>query len=133
MLGSKSPYESGHDHGCDDADISDVSDRYINQPEKGANFHTNEFMRGYNNGYDNCSGSGSGTGAGSGANNDDSNNEGRSFVGSYADGYEVGKPEGLDDWNSRNQHDSKCPPNDSLLWCGGYKVGYELGWSAGGN
>lgn len=32
-----------------------MSDRYINQPEKGPNFHTNEFMRGYNDGYDACS------------------------------------------------------------------------------
>jgi hypothetical protein len=55
---SKSPYESGYDHGCDDADISDPDDRYINQPEKGPSFHTNEFMRGYNDGYDECSGSG---------------------------------------------------------------------------
>ena len=56
---SKSPYESGYDHGCDDADISDPGDRYINQPEKGPSFHTNEFMRGYNDGYDDCSVSGS--------------------------------------------------------------------------
>jgi hypothetical protein len=54
--GGKSPYESGYDHGCDDADISDPGDRYINQPEKGPSFHTNEFMRGYNDGYDECSG-----------------------------------------------------------------------------
>ena len=54
---SNSPYESGRDHGCDDAAISDVDDRYINQPEKGPSFHTNEFMRGYNAGYDDCSGS----------------------------------------------------------------------------
>jgi hypothetical protein len=54
--GGKSPYESGYEHGCDDADISDPDDRYINQPEKGPSFHTNEFMRGYNDGYDECSG-----------------------------------------------------------------------------
>lgn len=54
---SKSPYESGYDHGCDDADISDPNDRYINQPEKGPSFHTDEFMRGYNSGYDACSAS----------------------------------------------------------------------------
>jgi hypothetical protein len=53
--GGKSPYESGYDHGCDDAD-EDVDDRYINQPERGPSFHTNEFMRGYNDGYDVCSG-----------------------------------------------------------------------------
>ena len=56
---SNSPYESGRDHGCDDAGISDVDDRYINQDEKGPSFHTNEFMRGYNSGYDDCSGGGS--------------------------------------------------------------------------
>jgi hypothetical protein len=51
---SKSPYESGYDHGCDDADISDPDNRYINQPEKGQSFHTDEFMHGYNDGYDDC-------------------------------------------------------------------------------
>ena len=54
---SNSPYESGRDHGCDDAAISDVDDRYINQPEKGPSFHTNEFMIGYHAGYNACSGS----------------------------------------------------------------------------
>jgi hypothetical protein len=52
---TKSPYESGYDHGCNDADISNPNDRYINQPEKGPSFHTDEFMRGYNNGYNACS------------------------------------------------------------------------------
>jgi hypothetical protein len=55
---SKSPNGSGYDHGCDDADISDPDDRYINQPEKGPSLHTNEFMRGYNTGYYSCSGDG---------------------------------------------------------------------------
>src|SRR5919107_2340414 len=53
--GGKSPYDSGYDHGCDDAGISDPSDRYINEPGKGPSFHTNEFMQGYNAGYNNCS------------------------------------------------------------------------------
>src|SRR5215204_2237406 len=52
---SKSPYESGYDHGCDDADISDPDDRYINQPEKGPSFHTDEFMDGYDTGFNDCS------------------------------------------------------------------------------
>jgi hypothetical protein len=56
-------------------------------------------MRGYNAGYDACSDNQSG-----------GNNEGgRSIVGTYAEGYEAGKQEGADDWNSRNPHDSKCP------------------------
>lgn len=57
LASSKSPYDSGYDHGCDDAGISDSSDRYINQPEKGPSFHTSEFMNGYNSGYNSCSSS----------------------------------------------------------------------------
>lgn len=49
------PYESGYDHGCDDAGISDSSERYINQPGKGPSFHTGSFMNGYNDGFDACS------------------------------------------------------------------------------
>src|SRR5215211_6898190 len=71
---SKSPYESGYDHGCDDADISDPDDRYINQPEKGPSFHTNEFMRGYNDGYDACSNGGD---SGSGSSNEPDRDFGR--------------------------------------------------------
>ena len=41
---SKPPYDLGHDHGCNDADISDPHDRYINQPEKGPSFYTDEFV-----------------------------------------------------------------------------------------
>ena len=51
-----SPYDSGYDHGCDDARISDPDDRYINEDGKGPSNHTDEFMNGYNNGYNNCSG-----------------------------------------------------------------------------
>ena len=51
----KSPFESGYDNGCSDAGITDFSDRYINQPGKGPNFHTDEFMRGYDTGFNACS------------------------------------------------------------------------------
>jgi hypothetical protein len=54
LASSGSPYDSGYDHGCDDAGISDSSDRYINQPEKGPSFHTSEFMDGYYDGLDSC-------------------------------------------------------------------------------
>jgi hypothetical protein len=50
-----SPYESGYDHGCDDAKIPDYSDRYINQPGKGSSSHTDEFMQGYYSGNGDCS------------------------------------------------------------------------------
>lgn len=53
-----SPYESGRDRG--DAGISDPDDRYINQPEKGPSFHTEEFMAGYYDGFDSCGGGGGG-------------------------------------------------------------------------
>lgn len=51
---SNDPYDSGYDHGCDDASILVPSDRYINQPEKGPSFHTDAFMQGYYDGYDAC-------------------------------------------------------------------------------
>jgi hypothetical protein len=69
-LGS-SPYDSGYDHGCDDTDISDPDDRYINQPEKVPSFHTDEFMNGYNDGFNACS---SGDSSTSGS---DSSNKGK--------------------------------------------------------
>jgi hypothetical protein len=52
---SSDAYDSGYDHGCDDAGISNSDDRYINQPEKGPSFHTDRVMDGYNNGFDACS------------------------------------------------------------------------------
>jgi hypothetical protein len=55
-----------------------------------------------------------------------------SVIGSYADGYEDGKDQGVDDRLEGRNHDSKCPPNDSIAYCTGYKVGYEVGWIATG-
>jgi hypothetical protein len=37
-------------HCCSDVKISDFSHRYINQPGKGLDFHTEEFMLGYDRG-----------------------------------------------------------------------------------
>jgi hypothetical protein len=56
---SDDPYESGYNHGCDDAGLADVNSRYINQPEKGPSFHTKSFMDGYNDGFGSCSNSSS--------------------------------------------------------------------------
>jgi len=47
-------YDSGYNHGCNDAKIDDVIKRYISQVGKGPAFHTNEFMRGYYDGFDMC-------------------------------------------------------------------------------
>lgn len=49
-----SAHDSGFDHGCDDAKISNSDNRYINQPEKGPSFHTKAFMNGYDDGFDAC-------------------------------------------------------------------------------
>jgi hypothetical protein len=50
-----SGHDSGYNHGCDDAKVADPSQRYINQPEKGPNFHSDAFMQGYKSGFNSCS------------------------------------------------------------------------------
>jgi hypothetical protein len=51
---AQSPYDSGYDRGCDDAYMPNPARQYINQPEKGPSFHSDEFMEGYNDGYGDC-------------------------------------------------------------------------------
>jgi hypothetical protein len=114
---SKSPYESGYDHGCDDADISDPDDRYINQPEKGPSFHTNEFMRGYNAGYDECSDDGEGS---SSDNGDSSSGD------TFADGQRAGKAQGHSDAINGRPSDANCGSGHSNSYCAGYKLGYNV-------
>ena len=63
-------HTSGYNHGCSDAQISNPSDRYINQPEKGSSFHSDAFMQAYNEGFGACSGGSNG--------NDDSDSSGDS-------------------------------------------------------
>jgi hypothetical protein len=48
------PWQAGYDHGCSDAQLP-FSARYINQPGKGPQFHTQEFMSGYNAAFSGCS------------------------------------------------------------------------------
>jgi hypothetical protein len=48
------PYQAGYDHGCSDAK-SPSAKRYINQPGKGPESHSQEFMSGYNAGFSACS------------------------------------------------------------------------------
>ena len=52
---TKVAYNSGYNHGCSDAKISDPSNRYINQQGKGPNYHTPDFMSGYHDGFEICS------------------------------------------------------------------------------
>jgi hypothetical protein len=58
------PYDSGYNHGCDDADL-DPGDRYISEPGKGPSYHTERFMDGYNDGFDRCRNDKSSSGSGS--------------------------------------------------------------------
>jgi uncharacterized membrane protein YgcG len=50
-----SGYESGYKHRCDDAKLSDQSEKYINQPENGPSFHSDAFVQGYESGFNSCS------------------------------------------------------------------------------
>jgi hypothetical protein len=62
----KTPYRSGYDHGASDAreDCSDDGcDRYILEPGKGFEFHTDEFIAGYIDGFCDNSTPGSWSGA----------------------------------------------------------------------
>ena len=118
---SNSPYDSGYDHGCDDADISDPDDRYINQPEKGPNFHTNEFMRGYHAGYNSCSG------GGSESNNDNDNGNGGGGGGdTFSDGQRAGKSAGHSDAINGRPSDASCGSGHSNNYCAGYKLEYNV-------
>ena len=56
-FGSSSPtsqYDSGFEHGCDDAIIPELLDRYMNQPGNGPSDQTDEFMRGYDARFNVC-------------------------------------------------------------------------------
>jgi hypothetical protein len=47
------PYDSGYNHGCDDAKVG--GHPYLDIPGTGQEFHTPEFMQQYNDGYNDCS------------------------------------------------------------------------------
>jgi hypothetical protein len=73
-------HTSGYNHGCSDAQISDPSERYINQPEKGPSFHSDAFMQTYNEGFDACSSdSNSNTNSNSNDNSDSSSGDSNSI------------------------------------------------------
>ena len=122
--GGKSPYESGYDHGCEDADLS-PSDRYINEPGKGPSFHTNEFIRGYNDGYDDCSGSSGGSHGNNGNGNGDGNG-GDGGGDTFADGQRAGKAAEHSDAINGRPSDASCGTGHSNSYCAGYKLGYNI-------
>jgi hypothetical protein len=106
-----SGHTSGYNHGCSDAQISDPSNRYINQPEKGPSFHSEAFMRAYNEGYDNCS--------------KDSTSSTDQALSPYYSGYKHGF------------NDAKAGKGFTVKSTNGhteeYSRGYEEGWRSGCN
>ena len=72
------------------------------------------------------------------ASSDDGRREGgNSVVGSYANGYELGKKRGKNDDRNNSGFDATCPDGSGLSYYAGYKIGYGIGYGAsnilGGN
>jgi hypothetical protein len=125
MAKKGTPFQAGYDHGCNDAKVT-FSARYINQPGKGSNFHTQEFMSGYNRGFSICSE------ASAVASNVDSSSRNVTLSPSYKQGYQKGVADaklvtptvGL----TRDNVDCESPGNtsgqDSIQYCRGYEDGF---------
>ncbi|MGA6989420.1 MAG: hypothetical protein WBX81_03325 [Nitrososphaeraceae archaeon] len=68
---------------------------------------------------------------------DGGGNKGDFIVGSYADGYELGKEHGKNDDRNNSGFDATCPDGSGLSYCAGYKIGYGISYGAsnilGGN
>ena len=108
-MAKETPYQAGYDHGCDDAKISNIDARYINQPDKGPSKHTPEFMSGYNAGFSACSDGSSlnsdNRGGGGSSNSEQSQ--------SYKDGFPVGKSRAMKDTQElRDGKNDKVDEND---------------------
>jgi hypothetical protein len=130
VYASNSAYDSGYDHGCDDAGISNPSDRYINQPEKGPSFHTGEFMQGYNAGFNSCSG-GAGFQESRPFSSDDRNGNSNENVKSEGNGAEDGTNEARSDFlntNGRGKDPSCSPYEHTDAYCTAFKLAYEVQW-----
>lgn len=52
QLAAATPYSDGYSYGCDDGKVG--YHKYLNTVGKGIDFHTTEFMRGYDTGYKAC-------------------------------------------------------------------------------
>ena len=121
QAGGKSPYDSGHDYGCDDARITDPSNRYIHEPQKNPSFHTDQFIQGYYAGFSACSVSrNSGV---SGADGDDGS--------TFADGQKAGITRGHSDAVNGRPLDDSCSPGHNYNYCRGYRSAYiiEYQWT----
>jgi hypothetical protein len=131
-LAVASPYSSGYSHGCDDGKLG--FRKYLNTPGYGIDYHTPEFMQGYDKGYKACF-SPNGTGA------DDNKIHSQSDTGGtfvscnksqhsieYCNGYRAGAVDSdVNDDPDENISPSKVTCQDgtpSSEYCHGYQQGY---------
>jgi hypothetical protein len=130
MAKKGTPFQAGYNHGCNDAKVTS-SARYINQPGKGPNFHTQEFMNGYDRGFSTCSsGKASSVASNVGSSNTTSSNV--TLTSLYKQGYQKGVSDaklvtpsiGL----TTDNVDCESPENifgqDSIQYCRGYEDGF---------
>ena len=126
MAKKGTPFQAGFDHGCNDAKVM-FSARYINQPGKGPNFHTQEFMSGYNRSFSKCIGKGPNVSSNVGSSS--SNSTSSSL---YKQGYEKGVADaklttptaGLTTDNVDCESPSNLSGQDSIQYCRGYEEGF---------
>jgi hypothetical protein len=115
QAGGKSSYDSGHDYGCDDARITDPSNRYIHEPQRNPSFHTDQFLQGYYAGFSACS-----VVISSGDSRADDD------LSTFADGQKAGTTQGHSDAVNGRSLDDSCGPGHSLDYCQGYRSAYNI-------
>ena len=121
------PFQAGYDHGCNDAKVT-FSVRYINQPGKGSNFHTQEFMSGYNRGFSTCGGKASAVAS----NVASSSSSNITLSPLYKQGYQKGVADAklvtptarLTTDNVDCESPSNTSGQDSIQYCRGYEDGF---------
>ena len=136
QLAAATPYSDGYSHGCDDGKVG--FHKYLNTPGKGIDFHTTEFMQGYDSGYKACfspSGTESTNETESQSSSPDSDT-GNTIIscnksqhtGEYCNGYRAGAVQAdVDDDPDENITASKvlCQGGSlSSQYCRGYQQGY---------
>jgi hypothetical protein len=143
-------HTTGYDRGCSDAQISDPSERYINQPEKGPGFHSDAFMQAYNDGFNACSGSSNpeddnnGNSGGTDQNSESNGNGNGNFEQSHSTGIDYTgicsklQPALVDSCDtlvnsdgsltSDGTHAMHCIRNGILLGTGASLIGVPLPW-----
>jgi hypothetical protein len=114
QAGGKTPYDSGHDYGCDDARITDPSNRYIHEPQRSPSFHTDQFLQGYYAGFSACSVSS--------ISGDNRADDGSTFAG----GQKAGITQGHSDAVNGRPSDDSCGPGHSDDYCRGYRSAYNI-------